>query len=512
MSVELLCHFSHHNDYFYFRIEELEALSEFYHWPKENLWTAEPRPDSQSDTVLVKVVLPSIEIAQRIASKSILIRRFLEIWVLGTTVDDCVEKMMHFPHDKRRKHASSEVSFCFQVETYGIHISQKEKVERMNKFEPAFDKDSKIDCKNPDTILYLIEEWGHVIRGEAPRKTVLGRVIANARPDKGVPWWHKYNLPQRPVLGPTSLSHELAFLMCNQGHVRPGSVVMDPYYGTGSILVSASHLGAFPVGSEVDMRVLQGWGIAYLNKRVKHKPGQKTNYTANFKHYGLPPSDVIRADNAAWPWKIPLTTDEETNIQQVEVDGVNLRSHRLFVRGMESIRPWVDAILSDPPYGIRAATRQGGQKQSNKKRVFNEDGDEFGGEGQWRKERLARRERELQRKADSIEVDEETFKLEQMAADRARAARLAEAQATALDLMDLASRVLVDNGRLVFLLPVDLELEKGVESESFARKSVELKKEELELISMSLESLAAGMGRYLITMRRLPRDKTVSNE
>ena len=47
-------------------------------------------------------------------------------------------------------------------------------------------------------------------------------------------------LPKRAYLGPTSLEPLLALAMCNMAAVGQGSLVMDPFVGTGSILVAGA--------------------------------------------------------------------------------------------------------------------------------------------------------------------------------------------------------------------------------------------------------------------------------
>ena len=49
-------------------------------------------------------------------------------------------------------------------------------------------------------------------------------------------------LPRRAYLGPTSLEPMLALAMCNMAAVRPGFLVMDPFVGTGSILVAGKRI------------------------------------------------------------------------------------------------------------------------------------------------------------------------------------------------------------------------------------------------------------------------------
>jgi tRNA (guanine10-N2)-methyltransferase len=66
-----------------------------------------------------------------------------------------------------------------------------------------------------------------------------------------------FSLKDRRYLGPTSMDHELSCIMCNHGHVRPGSLVLDPFAGTGSILVAAASYGARVLGCDIDLRVLR---------------------------------------------------------------------------------------------------------------------------------------------------------------------------------------------------------------------------------------------------------------
>ena len=39
--------------------------------------------------------------------------------------------------------------------------------------------------------------------------------------------------------------------------IRKGHLVFDPFAGTGSILIAAAHLGAYTLGTDIDIRVLR---------------------------------------------------------------------------------------------------------------------------------------------------------------------------------------------------------------------------------------------------------------
>ena len=142
---------------------------------------------------------------------------------------------------------------------------------------------------------------------QVPRRFYFGRQVAVT--DRSI--IKQYELPARRYLGPTSMEAEMAFLMCNQARVRGwsneeaqatdgvharcirwmpltlavqlglcarhcpsnahttstqitrspqvgrGSLVFDPFVGTGSILVAAAHRGARTLGTDIDMRVLK---------------------------------------------------------------------------------------------------------------------------------------------------------------------------------------------------------------------------------------------------------------
>ena len=91
-------------------------------------------------------------------------------------------------------------------------------------------------------------------------------------------------MKKRPYLGPTSTDHELALLMANQGQVREGDFVYDPFVGTGSIAAALQHFGGFVFGSDLDIRVIKGYGVG---RKTKNKVEgldkiEKFDVTTNF--------------------------------------------------------------------------------------------------------------------------------------------------------------------------------------------------------------------------------------
>mgnify|MGYP002259904295 CR=1 FL=1 len=64
---------------------------------------------------------------------------------------------------------------------------------------------------------------------------------------------------------------------------------MDPFVGTGSILVAASHIGCVTIGCDIDVKILK--------QHKTDKTGKQCDILSNFSSYGLqPPNGLIICD------------------------------------------------------------------------------------------------------------------------------------------------------------------------------------------------------------------------
>ncbi|MCD2200524.1 TIGR01177 family methyltransferase [Halobacterium sp. KA-4] len=62
----------------------------------------------------------------------------------------------------------------------------------------------------------------------------------------------------RPFFQPGSMDPLLARALCNLARVQPGDVVLDPMCGTGGVLIEAGLLGAHPVGTDAQQKMVAG--------------------------------------------------------------------------------------------------------------------------------------------------------------------------------------------------------------------------------------------------------------
>ena len=153
-----------------------------------------------------------------------------------------------------------------------------------------------VNLKNPSNFIRLI--------------FIDGKIFVTERLFK-VEKKHFYNLKphKRPFFYPGSMSPKLARCMVNLTGVKEGDLVLDPFCGTGGILIEAGIMGARVVGVDIDERMVEG------TKK-------------NLEYCGVKDYEIFQGD----------------------ARDIKLSSK-------------VNAIATDPPYGISAST--GGEESQN---------------------------------------------------------------------------------------------------------------------------------------------------
>lgn len=206
-------------------------------------------------------------------------------------------------------------SFKFYVESFNGKRSQSEQHGIIEQFA-YLGLNGPIAMKNPDMTFSVMEEYKnkHV---KAPTRVFLGRLLAIGSRHLV----DTYDLKKRHYIGTTSMDAELGLITANFAHAAPGRVAYDPFVGTGSFLVSCSHFGAYTLGSDIDGRQVRG------------KKGRSV--LSNFKQYGL------------------VSTYLDGFVS--DLTNTPLRKTR-----------FLDAIVCDPPYGVREGLRVLGSRDPEK--------------------------------------------------------------------------------------------------------------------------------------------------
>lgn len=257
--------------------------------------------------------------AQLLANECFLVRCILDVWGEGPTIRDVHAQVSSF--DPLEKQRYSTESFKLHVEGWGMTLKQEQKVSIINSFSESLgDLKGPIVLDNPKNIFWVIvarPNENSMVANVKPWYCLAREIAVN---QKRLSILGKYDLKKRRYLGPTSMDAELAFLMSNMCHVRKSSFVIDPFVGTGGLLVPAAAQGAITMGIDIDIRV-----IKFGKKDKKARP---VNVWTNFFDYDLmSPVGLLRADIVRNPFREGL----------VEI---------------------FDAVLADPPYGVRAGGRK----------------------------------------------------------------------------------------------------------------------------------------------------------
>lgn len=479
---EYLAWFGHDNDFFRFAVDELVSCGELAASGLKMPWLYLASQQQDREFVPYAEYTASREVASRIATRTVLSKFHIEVAYKSISEvhradPACLEVISDVVQSRRNTDRP-------------VHVINVVYGKRPETHRPVIDCVALADggklwlAKDvADADLCIIEVLEHNPNLDEPltsvRRVFVGIPLVGDRSRSSLKLVAQQSLKQRRVLGPTTLESALAHTMCNIALVRNGSLVYDPFCGTGSVLIAASSLGAMCLGSDIDARVLRGASVSRLNP---YATGNTVNGTfsaddndtsvfANFRHYRLPRPEILVSC-----------------------------AHSSPISSMSSSRKLFDAIVTDVPYGCRAGARRVGSKN---------------------------KARRVDRPAHCVMSRDNHF------AQRVEYSELWE------DLFLLASTSLVVGGRLVFLAQFDMATElftpdEIVELSTFTsgtrfvngriyttedskspqfcdphiflpriKACLEPIPENLKLISACIQVLAAGKARVLVSMQRV---------
>lgn len=298
-----------------FRIPELQSLAKLYRIP-----ISFDVNTFKTCNAFFRIKLQSNEDAKRLCQRSILIKSIMELWSEGDTFDETMEALSRNRAKICQRWPSASPSFKFEIHSFGEtlpHGLQRDLIHQFVSKIPAITIDMPVSLKSPDLLFHVYADFGDDVGRSfadrnAPRdpvKVMMGMCAGTGHRQIVA----KYDLKKRPYLGTTSMDAELSLIMANQAMARPGSLVYDPFVGTGSFLCSCSEFGAYTLGSDLDGRQIRGTEA-------------KGSIESNVQAYDLSKQvlGTLVFDIKQHPFK------------QVT---------------------FIDAIVTDPPYGVRAGAK-----------------------------------------------------------------------------------------------------------------------------------------------------------
>lgn len=382
-----------------------------------------------------------------VLSRCTLIRTAVELWGTGTDFSPCVqsvESMSNHPSSlrllQRRTDPVAKQTWKITVHTLGTKYTRDEQNGMRDPFSfLAFPGDVKmVEPRNEFLLIREIEldtngspkhprhgYTGKIIEANDARPPLgvyFGRVLGGKRDWRGKGRLERYSLKKRSYLGPTSMDAELSLVMSNLAKVKRGSYCFDPFVGTGSILLTCGLRGGYCFGTDIDLRILKGYRRDIDNNK-KGSTKAPPNPFDTFRQFGLPRPELVRSDNSIYPR--------------------HYRSHT----------PLFDAIVCDPPYGIRAGARKSGSKYAEPRPILEEH----------RHDHIA----------------------------QTRPYCVSDVMA---DLLDVAARTLRKGGRLVYVVPSLRDFDEGTDLP---------RHECLEVRHVCFQPLQVELGRRVVVMEKV---------
>ncbi len=100
---------------------------------------------------------------------------------------------------------------------------------------------------------------------------------------------------KKPAFHPTSLKPKLARLLINLSRAQKGKILLDPFCGTGSVLIEASIMECEAIGIDIDAKMISGsqTNLRFYKQKAKLVQGNALELTKHFKKNSI---DAIATD------------------------------------------------------------------------------------------------------------------------------------------------------------------------------------------------------------------------
>ncbi|MCO5549712.1 hypothetical protein L7F22_003185 [Adiantum nelumboides] len=403
-----------------------------------------------SSRVFASVHLANDDIARKMAERAICIRSIWQHWTSASTLQGLLKNLSEIESVQTlwKPYQKSEVSWKATVSAYMHTLTHKERLNRIEAFKDVLAFEGPINLKTPMVDWCYSEEWTEpnnanqmegyegYEKGPSSKNQRLiavhtGRKICDgiARDLVGI-----MDVKKRAYIGTTTMESSMSLVQASMALAGPGKLFYDPFAGTGSLLLAAAAYGAHVLASDIDARMMRG----------KKSPEGSLGILRSAKQYG---TEHLFIDSLCF-----------------DVTQHPLRTGGLF-----------DAIVADPPYGIRAGAKKLGKRRGEK----------------MREEPLLMPDGQYSHERSDYHPPSKPYALDELLCD----------------LMEFSAKMLVPKGRLVFWMPTmtDVEQEDENAKSGVTTAQIDLQlppTKHFKLIAHSLQDFT-NWGRRLITLEKI---------
>ena len=260
----------------------------------------------------------------------------------GDTLGDCIQKVGRLSDEQILDLIQG--SWSMQVKMLGRsdRLHPTERRERVESFQDVLGVlvHRTVKLNNPDHELVLLEDCRSLDsdptagQPQSPSHVYLLLKVCSSTGPTVISLAELSDVKKRPFIGTTTLPADRALLMSNIGLSKEGETVLDPFCGSGGLLVSSSLLGAKVVGADVDAELLTFCDAPLRFPNSPQRPNrgvERVSYADSFTELGLE--------------------------QPMLLPGLDIQSDDVVPQVLEANHGQrYDAIVTDPPYGIRESS------------------------------------------------------------------------------------------------------------------------------------------------------------
>ncbi len=223
-----------------------------------------------------RVVLTSIseeELIYRITERAAYCRFGGEY--IGTSND--VSSLSNLVDPDVLKNSHREIERTFAVDSFSLHLEECGELGGGIKQRTS----GKVALENPDCLFHL-------------EKTPFGFVLGLSKTRYKRCSWRARRPRARRCFLPSAIYPKLARLLVNLSRVREGEIFLDPFCGTGSLLIESSLMGMRTIGAEITRWIARGAKLNLRGFSLDFEGILRTDST--FSHLPLTRVDGVSTD------------------------------------------------------------------------------------------------------------------------------------------------------------------------------------------------------------------------
>lgn len=189
-----------------------------------------------NEDVFVVEIKPDDTIIQRLS------QRLAMTFVINTFLFSCAARMDEIVRTAKKHPLMEEGSIAIRCNNRSSSISSEQLIDHLG---DIYTKNRSVNLTCPDIELRVVITKDNAFVG-----------IKKASLD--LSHFQKRRGHLRPFLSPVTLHPKIARALVNLSAVKAKETVLDPFCGTGGILLEAGFLGAHVIGSDIETKMIEG--------------------------------------------------------------------------------------------------------------------------------------------------------------------------------------------------------------------------------------------------------------